>query len=143
MSPAPDYDTPDSYHSKILAPTTEKEYWDSEEEYVDPDEAIWRNEDEHRLNTSYAVGNFGIYFGNWGTRPTNLTKEPQRKKCQNIDLQIEKNPAQIIILTEADEESAERLRLTEVAERPDSIDGDSACTGLEARPAYRHHSIRG
>ena len=66
--------------------TTENQYWDSEEECVEPDNGIWRNLDHHPLNAAHEVGNFGIYFGNWGMRPKNLAKH---KKCQNIDLQID------------------------------------------------------
>ena len=35
------------------------------------------NPGEHRNNCAPEVGNFGIYFGNWGKRPEKKKKPPQ------------------------------------------------------------------
>ena len=95
---------------------------------------------EHHLNEAPQVGNFGLYFGNWGKRPTAENNFPKR---ENIDAQIRKNPGQVIILTEAEAEIAEYLRLTAVAETPDLIEGNEDAEGLAKRPQYRHYVEQG
>ena len=57
---------------------------DSEEELEElpVQDDIWRNEDDdHPLNTSHEVGNFGIYFGNWGVEANEPSQRSAKEKA--------------------------------------------------------------
>ena len=56
------------------------------------------------------MGNFGLYFGNWGTRATLAQKELQRRRREAHAKQVLCSPAQIVILCEATEGIEERLK---------------------------------
>ena len=61
-------------------------------------------------NSDNEVGNFGLYFGNWGTRGSFLSSDKEKGQRRDVqDRQILKSPAQIIILCEANEKVLELL----------------------------------
>ena len=89
-----------------------------------------------KKNSEPEVGNFGLFFGNWGTR---ATVENGRKQAttSRSDLQIHKCAAQVICLAEASRETEERLKAAPV---PAAV---AAPPGLESRATFQHHCIRG
>ena len=54
-------------------------------------------------NSEPEVGNFGLFFGNWGLRGT-LGDRTQRLRREAMDRQILKNPAQVVVVVEASKE---------------------------------------
>ena len=72
-----------------------------------------------KFNSEPEVGNFGLFFGNWGTRGTNAGKPAQKKRRDNQDKQILKSPAQVVIIAEASAELEELLTETAVAGNPE------------------------
>ena len=61
-------------------------------------------------NKDKELGNFGLYFGNWGTRGTVGGKEEQRKMIIRQDRQILRNPGHVVVLAEATERVEDLLR---------------------------------
>ena len=56
-----------------------------------------------------SIGNIGIFYGNWGKKPKDFNLSRQ------IDLQLRHQPAQILCLGEAQEHTAQLLRLPPTA----------------------------
>ena len=89
-----------------------------------------------RHNNEPEVGNFGLFFGNWGQRAT--LGGDARKKARRItqDRQILKSLAQVIVLCEASAGVEEMLR-----QPPE--DGNPEQEGLEGRSSHEHFVVRG
>ncbi len=86
---------------------------------------------------NFEEGNIGIFFGNWGERAADHTKNSKSRHQQQIqDLQILKNPAQVCILCEANRAVAELL---EQSPEPGLLDA----VGLEPRTTHEHWVVRG
>ena len=64
--------------------------------------SIWNDERE--------VGNFGLMVGNLGLRGTVGSKSSQKARRDTQDRQIQKSPAQVIVLAEAAPEIEDLLR---------------------------------
>ncbi len=100
-------------------------------------------------NAEPEVGNFGLYFGNWGNRATLAEKQHQRRRRDAQDRQVLKSPAQVVILCEANEVVEESLKQpsvsapaeTAVAETSD--DGTHPQSRLERRATHEHWVVRG
>ena len=54
-----------------------------------------------KWNAEPEVGNFGLFFGNWGTRATIAGNSAKRNRQQRQDHQILRSPGQVIVLAEA------------------------------------------
>ena len=90
-----------------------------------------------RFNSEPEVGNFGLFFGNWGLRGTLGGASVQRRRTTIEDRQILKNPGQVLILAEATRHVEELLRQPAVAaESP----GEG---GLQGRSTHEHWVLRG
>jgi hypothetical protein len=61
-------------------------------------------------NDEWEVGNFGLMVGNWGLRSTVGSKSYQNERRDTQDRQIQKSPAQVIVLAEAAPEIEVLLR---------------------------------
>ena len=86
-------------------------------------------------NSEFEVGNFGLHFGNWGTRGES-NKRNVKARREASDRQILKAPSAVTTLAEASFEIEEALRQPAVA-------GDVGATGLDRRPTCEHWTIRG
>ena len=82
------------------------------------------------------MGNFGLFFGNWGTRATLGNKAHKKLRQETQDRQIMKCPGQVIVLCEATSEVEELLRL-------EAVEGDPEQSGLEKRHTHEHYVVRG
>ena len=94
---------------------------------------------EHRSskwNAEPEVGNFGIFFGSWGTRATLGGKSAQQRRRETQDLQVAKNPAAVVVLAEASKETEELLKTGRSR-------GNPALRGLQSRDDHEHYVIRG
>ena len=100
-----------------------------------PPEEVGQPRVHAEKNRHWEVGNTGIFYGNWGQRQT-VAMGRKRMLHDNIDLQVNRNPAMIITLSEATAEVQESLQATAVAGDPDG-------TGLEKRPVFQHFCLRG
>jgi hypothetical protein len=78
------------------------------------------------------VGNFGLFFGNWGQRGKNSTQ----KKIEAMDRQIQKNPGSVVVLAETTKAVEELLGLP-----PE--EGDDGEPGLRGRSTREHYVVRG
>jgi hypothetical protein len=86
-------------------------------------------------NSEPEVGNFGLFFGNWGQRAVIATG--RRREVQLVqDRQIERCPAQVVCLAEASREVEQILT-------DDQAPGDAEATGLDTRTKFKHFCIRG
>ncbi len=88
----------------------------------------WNNEPE--------VGNFGLFCGNWGQRGTCGNAASRRSRRDTQDRQIQRSPAQVVVLAEAAKEIEELLK------QPRSH-GNQELEGLERRDSAEHWVIRG
>ena len=88
-------------------------------------------------NQDFEVGNFNVFFGNWGTRAQAQNMRGQKGLLHhNINRQIVKCPCIVLTLAEANEEVASDLEF-----------GYYNCRGLEPnglddRPTYEHFVLR-
>jgi hypothetical protein len=89
-----------------------------------------------KWNEEPEVGNFGIFFGNWGTRATLGGRQAQQRRREIQDRQVVKSPAQVIVLAEASSETEEVLRTGRNL-------GDPTTKGLQSRDDHDHYVIRG
>ena len=89
-----------------------------------------------RQNSDPEVGNFALFFGNWGMRGTLGGTAKQKAQTAASDLQILKSPGQVIVLVEA-LQGIEKL----LQEPPQ--EGDPDGQGLAGRKTYEHWVIRG
>jgi hypothetical protein len=87
-------------------------------------------------NKEKEVGNFGLFFGNWGLRGTLGGPAAQTKRILAQDRQILKSPAQVVILAEASEELGNLLKMPEVVGSPEQI-------GVQSRSTKEHFVVRG
>ena len=88
----------------------------------------WNNEPE--------VGNFGLFCGNWGQRGTCGNAASRRSRRDTQDRQIQRSPAQVVVLAEAAKEIEELLK------EPRSH-GNQELEGLERRDSAEHWVQRG
>ena len=118
-----------------------------------------------KYNKEREVGNCGLYLGNWGQRPSVLTTDAARIARRNAqDLQIQKNPGNVVVILESAAEVATMLASPAAvadpfmmlaspsgeARRPDlwsdlgsEREGRNATEHLESRPENQHYVIRG
>ena len=98
-----------------------------------------------RNNKEPEVGNFGIFFGNWGQRATLGGAEAQRKRTETSDRQILHCPCQVLVMAEANQDIEELLQQPPAPGRTEVNSGDegAAAAGLERRPTYEHFVVRG
>jgi len=89
-----------------------------------------------RYNDEPEVGNFGLFFGNWGLRGTCGGKQVQKARRVKQDRQILKNPAQVLVVAEASVQLEGLLRQPAVA-------GSHDCEGFDARHTAEHWVVRG
>ena len=82
------------------------------------------------------MGNFGIFWGNWGDLATLGGPAAQQRRRETQHLQILRNPAAVTVLAEASEE-------TEEAQRDARSRGDPGVKGLRGRDEYDHYVMRG
>ncbi len=87
-------------------------------------------------NSEPEVGNFGLFFGNWGVRGTVSGRSAQRLRRETQDRQILKSPGQVVVVVEASRELEGLLRLP-------SVEGDPGQEGLQGRSTSEHFVIRG
>ena len=87
-------------------------------------------------NSEFEVGNFGIFFGNWGLRGTLGGKVVSRARTAVADAQVLRCPAQLVIVAEASEQLEELLK-----EPP--VEGDLDATGVRGRNTFEHFAVRG
>jgi hypothetical protein len=87
-------------------------------------------------NNDPEVGNFGLFFGNWGQRATLGGDAHKKARRQTHDRQLLKCPAQVIVLCEACEGIEELLR-----QAPE--EGTPEQAGLEGRCTYEYFVVRG
>ncbi len=76
------------------------------------------------------------FFGNWGLRGTVGSKSSQKARRDTQDRQIQRSPAQVVVLAEAATEIEELLK------EPRSH-GNQELEGLERRDSAEHWVIRG
>ena len=88
-----------------------------------------------KFNSNWEVGNFGLFFGNWGKRGTAPTDAEGRNTRETSDRQILRNPGQVVILAEATEAIAQLLREPPVAVEP-------GVKGLRGRSTFTHFVTR-
>ena len=88
-------------------------------------------------NSEPEVGNFGLFFGNWGLRGTVGGNDAAKLRRDTQDRQILKSPGQVVVVVEASRELEELLRLPAVAAE------DSAQGGLQGRSTHEHFVVRG
>ena len=97
------------------------------------------------FNSHLAVGNLGVYFGNWGTRATLTDGKAKRDRIDRHDKQIVCTPAQIIMLAEASEQVETLLKLPNKAafagNEWESEDEDQAKFGI--RESREYYVVRG
>ena len=86
-------------------------------------------------NSDPEVGNFSLFLGNWGERGT-LGDREQARRTEAMDLQISKNPANVIVLLESTVAQVQLLQAAAVA-------GDLDVPGLVGRPKHEHYVLRG
>ena len=72
-----------------------------------------------KRNSEPEVGNFGLFFGNWGMRGTVGGTGAQRLRREIQDRQILKSPGQVVIVAEATGQLEESLRQPLVEGSPD------------------------
>ena len=99
-----------------------------------------------RFNDVNEVGNFGLFFGNWGMRGTVASSNDQKRQRAIHDRQILKCPGQVIILCEASDEVAKMLAKApdEASEEPQSRTDDwQASEQLDKRVTHQHFVLRG
>ena len=87
-------------------------------------------------NKEKEVGNFGLYFGNWGERGFVEKGEVARIRRQKHDRQILKSLGQVVILAEAG------LAIEDMLKQP-PVEGHSGSGSLEARSTKEHFVVRG
>ena len=63
-----------------------------------------------KWNDEREVGNFGLMFGNCGLRGTVGSKSSRKARRDTQDRQIQKSPAQVVVLAEAAKEIEELLK---------------------------------
>ena len=89
-----------------------------------------------KYNSEPEVGNFGLFFGNWGMRGTNSSQEVRRARQIRHDRQIKKSPAHILVLVEASAAVEDLLR------RPPE-QGNPNAQGLDRRSSHEYFVQRG
>ena len=84
------------------------------------------------------MGNFGLYFGNWGQRASSaLTPSAEKKeRTATYSRPIPKNLAQVVVLCEAN------ASLEELLEQP-PVPGTPGAEGLEGKATHEHWVVRG
>ena len=87
-------------------------------------------------NKYWEVGNFGLFFGNWGMRGTVLGPGEQNKRRDTQDRQILKCPAMVLVLVEASRKIEDLLR------QPPKP-GSAVAVGLDRRSTHEHFVQRG
>ena len=91
-----------------------------------------------KWNAEPEVGNFGLFFGNWGKRSPLACKTEQKQRNEKSDKQILKNPGQIVVLCEATQEVEDLLKESRSRGDPTAEEGT-----LDARDEHDHYVIRG
>jgi hypothetical protein len=84
-------------------------------------------------NQEPEVGNFGLYFGNWGTTSE---KGKEKKRREQQVKQITKNPGNVLVVLESTAGMEAALRLPAVAGQP-------SAKGVAARPTSQYFVQRG
>ena len=92
-----------------------------------------------RHNDDWEVGDFGLFFGNWGTRGSVANTHAKRVRQETHDRQIMRCPGQGIVLCEATPFVEELLRQPpqEGIPVPDD-DPQSRCQRLQERSSFEH-----
>ena len=90
-----------------------------------------------KYSEEWEVGNFGVYFGNWGERASSAGKEVQQRRRAVHDRQIQKNPCAVVVMCEANPQCEELLKKAAVAGDPE---GSSK---LQRRPTATYMVVRG
>ena len=93
-----------------------------------------------KKNMDHAVGNFGLFTGNWGLKGTIGKSEEQRNRMDAQDRQILKNPGQVVVLVEANEDVEILLRSLPQEE---DLNRSRGINWLSGRPTHEHWVIRG
>ena len=86
-------------------------------------------------NMEPEVGNFGLFFGNWGARATLGNKALKKLRAEVSDRQICSCPAQVIILAEAS------AAVEDLLKQPNT-EGDPNQEGLAKRGTCEHYVVR-
>ena len=89
-----------------------------------------------KWNAEPEVGNFGIFFGNWGARATLGGARAQQRRRETMDLQLKKNPAMVVVVAEASAEVEEILKTCRSRGSPE-------LQGVQSRDDHEHYVIRG
>ena len=89
-----------------------------------------------KWNKEPEVGNFGLFFGNWGRRSTLAGPAAARERRDISDRQILKCPAQVLILCEATREVGGLLQQSAMA----AVAGER---GLAGRSTHEHYVVQG
>ncbi|MDP7560003.1 MAG: hypothetical protein QF745_05635, partial [Planctomycetota bacterium] len=87
-----------------------------------------------KWNDEPEVGNFGLFFGNWGLRGAVGNAASRRSRRDTQDRRIQRSPAQVVVLAEAAKEIEELLK------EPRSH-GNQELEGLERRDSAEHWVI--
>ena len=89
-----------------------------------------------KRNAEPEVGNFGLFFGNWGTRATTASKAISKRRRDVADRQILKCPGQVGIVAEATQQ------LEDLLQRP-AVPGITGKPGVEGRNTFEYYVVRG
>ena len=90
----------------------------------------------HARNAEFEVGNFGLVFGNWGSRGTLENDVKQKERRHAHDLQVTRHPGQVLILAEATQDLEGLLQAPEQ-------EGNLLADGLAQRNTKEHWVVRG
>jgi len=113
---------------------------DTELARAQPTEPIQENRSRgksSKYNEEWEVGNFGVYFGNWGERASIASQKEQQRRREVHDRQILKNPCPVLVMCEANPQCEELLTQAAVAGDPDGS------TKLQRRPTAKYMVVRG
>ena len=92
-----------------------------------------------KASNEHEVGNFALFFGNWGPAGTGNSKRNSAEKklrSQTRDRQILKCPGMVVVLVEATNYVEELLEMA-------PSQGILGADGLQARPTHEHFVVRG
>ena len=98
-----------------------------------------RRKQSSRYNSDWEVGNFGLFFGNWGKRAA-LKDTTKRARRARHDVQILKCSGQVIILAEANAATEELLKF---GDPPAAVAGSPVTSRLDKRETREHWVVRG
>ena len=84
-----------------------------------------------KYNKEWEVGNFGLFFGNWGLRGTLGDKEQTRRRAIQ-DRQILRNPGQVVMSVEASRQ------LEPLLQQPPPEEGYPSQAGVRSRGTHEY-----